>query len=411
VEITGIRQILLEDHSRLLAQDRPGHPLRFATLKLTSECNLACSYCYAAADRPLKGDVMSTDTALRTIDRLARSKHRQGSRLILLWTGGEVLLEPRLLRRLAEETSHIRAERKVSMGIQTNATLLDTETIRWLRKHDFYIGLSLDGYRELHDKCRHYWRGEGSFADVERAMSLLRQEKAPFGLILVITEFNVRHLGQIIDWLYGQGVRNAVFNTLIMNLGRGITAQPLAPSSSEDLEAAKTIVNRMISINTSAAREERFLERNVAALVRNLVFLKSRSTCSLRSPCAAASMLLHFEANGDIYPCDQFGGNPEFRLGNIWSDDLDEIWVDHPVVNLLRSRTLYNIPECSACPWRLVCCGGCTAAAFLATGKVLAPAPTCEKHRALIPWILTQLKERRIDPEVLAFPNREGMPN
>lgn len=404
-----ISAVLAEDRSESLVRDCPGHPLRYAVVSLTSECNLACAYCYSTSDLIEQGTQMSADTALRIVDQISSSKHRQGFLLDVCWSGGEVLLRQELLCHLVEETLSLRQERDVVMGLQTNATLLTQKTSRMLGRYGLYVGLSVDGYEELNDKCRIYPEGRGSFADVENAMSVLRADDIPFGVILVITKANAKHIRQIIDWLYGQGIRSASFNSF-EPLGRGKGSEPFALTLSEQIETAQAIIGRMIDINTTAAPSDRFVERNSGALARNMVFLRSRPMCNLRSPCAAGSNFLHFEPNGDIYPCDQFMEYPSFKLGNIWIDTVDEIWTSHPTLSKLRSRTIYSIDECATCHWRLICCGGCPASALRLNGDLFTPGSACAKHRVLIPWLISEIRSRDLSFDILAFPNREGFP-
>jgi radical SAM protein with 4Fe4S-binding SPASM domain len=350
---------------------------------------------------------MSLETAMKIVDVLTHCKSRQGFGLDLCWSGGEILLKRGLLWSIIRKTEDLRKSENVIMGIQTNATMLDQGTARFIQETGIYVGLSLDGWATLHDSCRRFPHGSGSYALVERGMRILRTLEIPFGVITVITNFNAEHAAEMIDWLYAMGLRDAAFNPF-MDMGRGSQKDPFALSTEQELETAKAIINLLIDINSHVAVRERFIERNLCALVRNMLFLKSRPMCNLRSPCAAASTFLHFEPNGDIYPCDQFAGDPYFRLGNIWTDDVDSIWTDHPVVRELRTRTLYNIPECSECQWRLVCCGGCAGAALRRHGRLLAPTPLCSKHKKLIPWVLSELRRRQLEPTILAFPHREG---
>jgi uncharacterized protein len=350
---------------------------------------------------------MAFETAMKIVDTLTHCKSRRGFGLDLCWSGGEILLKQDLLQRIIRATERIRRTENVIMGIQTNATILDEATAAFIHDTDTYIGLSLDGWASLHDACRRFPNGTGSHAQVERAINILKARKIPFGVITVVTNFNAEHAADMIDWLYTMGLRDAVFNPF-MTMGRGSMRDPFALSTEQEVETAKAIIRRLLDINSRVAPHERFIERNLCALVRNLMFLRSRPMCNLRSPCAAATTFLHFEPNGDIYPCDQFAGNIYFRLGNVWTDDVDSIWAYHPVVEELRNRTIHNIPECTGCQWRLVCCSGCAGAALTAHAKLLAPTPLCRKHKALIPWVLSELRTRNLDPTILAFPYREG---
>ncbi len=94
--------------------------------------------------------------------------------------GGEPLLQKKkdfdfMCQYFKESFAHITDFR---IAIQTNATLIDDEWVDLFHKHDIYVGISLDGPREINDRFRVDFKGKGSYDKVILGLEQLRKEKA-----------------------------------------------------------------------------------------------------------------------------------------------------------------------------------------------------------------------------------------
>jgi sulfatase maturation enzyme AslB (radical SAM superfamily) len=143
-------------------------PLRMLTLALTGECNLRCRYCYQNA----KSGVRMPWTALKAaVDRVLEST---SPRVDVIFAGGEPLLAFDLIERAVGYLEH---RRPAGLGVQfslgTNGTLLGSDTIAFLDRHQFEIELSFDGVPPAQAV-----RGRRSFARIDGALDRLR-DRAP----------------------------------------------------------------------------------------------------------------------------------------------------------------------------------------------------------------------------------------
>jgi sulfatase maturation enzyme AslB (radical SAM superfamily) len=136
---------LLRDHRRLLI------------LELTQKCNLRCEYCCYGNHYPElrkhSEETMSLEVAKNAIEDFF-AHHPQ--KCLIGFYGGEPLLEFELLKQLVFFAEDIANQYKVKpeFGINTNGTLLTDDKIHFLVEHAFEVDISLDGYKEMHDKYR-----------------------------------------------------------------------------------------------------------------------------------------------------------------------------------------------------------------------------------------------------------------
>ena len=83
------------------------------------------------------------------------------------------------------------------------------------------------------------------------------------------------------------------------------------------------------------------------------------------SGCGSGTEYMAVTAWGDLYPCHQFVGDPDYRLGDIWSGVTNRAKQDE-----FKYCNVYSHPECSDCWAKLYCSGGCAANAYHATGQI-----------------------------------------
>ena len=113
-----------------------------------------------------------------------------------IWHGGEpLLMGVNFFENVLSIQKNLGQKYKISNGIQTNGTLLNSNLLDFIEKNnDFYLGLSLDGPRELHNQTRFYKDGAGSFDDVMKGINLIKKRGGVGGgVIAVITQINIDH--------------------------------------------------------------------------------------------------------------------------------------------------------------------------------------------------------------------------
>lgn len=184
--------------SQPVAQQPGGFPRSFHVVAkpVGARCNLECTYCYYLH----KDDMLPGTTASRMADDVLEEFIRQYiagqeiDEVVFNWHGGEPALAGLdFYRKVVAVQRKFAGTLRVRNDFQTNGVLLDEAWCEFFRDNGFYVGLSIDGPRELHDRYRVGKGGLPSFEQVHRAARLLRQYQVPFNAMAVIHAGNARH--------------------------------------------------------------------------------------------------------------------------------------------------------------------------------------------------------------------------
>jgi radical SAM protein with 4Fe4S-binding SPASM domain len=338
----------------------------------TGRCNLACVHCYAHATPERPRDELSTSEARTFIEGVAT----YGSP-VLLFSGGEPLLRPDLFELIAHA---------VSLGlravISSNGTLIGDETAQRLRRAGAsYVGISLDGLRETHDRFR---ARAGAFDRTLEGIRACRRAGLKTGLRLTLTRANFNDLDGIFDLIRGEAIPRVCFYHLVY-AGRG------ADLRAEDLSHAQSreAVDRIISFAAGGAARR---ERPEVLTVDNhcdgpFLYLRMRREGHARADevlallranggNASGSAIAGVNWDGTVYP-DQFWRN--HPLGNVRERPFGAIWSDESVewLDRLRHRERYLNARCLGCRFLQACRGNFRARAEAALGDPWACDPAC----------------------------------
>lgn len=170
-------------------------------------CNLSCSYCYTYR---LKQCAVENRMRLEILKAMIDFFCREQDDIEFIWHGGEPLLAGLDFYRKAVEFQGIWKQqgKKIANFLQTNATLITPEWIRFFVENNFFVGVSLDGPKEVHDQVRHYPNGKGSYDDVIRGINLLHQAVIFNGIICGISTVNHLFPKEIFNFFIENNIKN-----------------------------------------------------------------------------------------------------------------------------------------------------------------------------------------------------------
>ncbi len=147
---------------------------------VTDDCNLACAYCVNDYGRTPTGIKKRDNEKLKMVqmcvDQFMERKTRDGAgKAEIFFNGGEILVEWELLKEIVEGIAKKYNDIQVGYGLNTNLTLLTEEMAEFFTRYNFKVHISIDGYKDAHDRTRKYHSGKGSFDDIMEKVELYRK--------------------------------------------------------------------------------------------------------------------------------------------------------------------------------------------------------------------------------------------
>jgi len=320
-----------------------------------AQCNLDCAYCFF-----LKKESLYPDSTFRMTDEVMESYVRQTIEAQLpsiAWQGGEpTLMGLDFFRRVMTiERKYLKPGQQIENTLQTNGILIDEEWCRFLRDHNFLVGLSLDGPRELHDAFRKDKAGNPTFDKVVAAVRLMQRYGVEFNILCTVNALNSQQPLQVYrffrDELKAQYLQFIPIverdNTTGHQEGTQVTARSVQP------EAYGTFLNAIF---------DEWVARDVGTIfvpffdtVLASYLYGSSSVCVLRPTCGESVALEH---NGDLYSCDHFV-EPKHLLGNILQTPLTELLTGEKQTAFGRAKSQHLPKTCQACRFLFTCHGEC----------------------------------------------------
>ena len=347
-------------------------------------CNLDCKYCFF-----LSKEMLYPGSRFRMADELLEIYIRQlleshqVPEVNVAWQGGEpTLMGLDFFKRSVEYTEKYRkSEQQILYTIQTNATKLDEEWGAFFKEHNFLVGISIDGPRELHNAYRVDKGGQGSFDQVMRGLDLLKKHKVEFNILCTIHAANQDHPLDVYhffrDELGAQYIQfipiveRATPETLPMaNMGWSERSGDKRPLYTQN---GNLVTDRSVN----AEKYGRFLNTIFDEWVRRDVgkvfvqmfdvalgsWVGQHSLCVFSPICGNALALEH---NGDLYSCDHFV-EPDYLLGNIRETHMIEL-IASDRQRQFGKHKLESLPRyCRECEVRFACHGGCPRERFIQT--------------------------------------------
>jgi uncharacterized protein len=327
-------------------------------LVIAQECNLACTYCYAAGGGFGQPALHMTEAIMRR--GLERLLPLAGEHLTLSFFGGEPLLNFPLLRETIRFAGSLATEagREVSFALTTNGTLFDEEMLAVIKTHIAHLAISLDGDAPANG-ARLFLDGRPAFATIAANIDRLRQWRIPFALRATITPDNVARAPETVEYLAGLGAVSV----------RLLPAQGIAWSREDRrrLRTAMAEINRRGLQAMLSGAEPQACEH-----AYRLVAHRAAGYDATR-PCLAGGGILALAADGKVYPCEHFVGVAAQAMGHVDDDDFPGRRFREIVARFAAATTAMR-PRCAACGIRDACGGQCYAEAWQATGNLDQPA-------------------------------------
>lgn len=327
-------------------------------LHIAHTCNLNCSYCFASQGK-YHGEraLMSYEVGKRALDFLVENSGTRRN-LEVDFFGGEPLMNFDVVKKLVEYARSIEKEKgkNFRFTLTTNGVLIDEDVIDFANREMSNVVLSLDGRKEVHDRYRVDYAGNGSFEKIVPKFQKLVKARGGKNYYMrgTFTHANPDFLEDIKTML------DLGFNELSME---PVVAAANDPSALT--EEDKAIVMKQYE-DLAKLMIERDKEGRPFTFYHYMIDLKGGPCIYKRiSGCGSGTEYMAVTPWGDLYPCHQFVGDEKFKLGDIWNGVQNK-----EVQNEFAACNVYAREECRSCWARLYCSGGCAANAYHSTGSV-----------------------------------------
>ncbi|MBU1193865.1 MAG: 12,18-didecarboxysiroheme deacetylase [Proteobacteria bacterium] len=357
----------------------PSHLLQFSKDKkpvvvwnMTRRCNLKCVHCYARSEDISYDNELTHEQSLAMIDDLAAFGVP-----VLLFSGGEPLVHPRLM-----EYAQYAVSKGMRAVISTNGTLITEEKAKILKDIGLsYVGISLDGMEETHDKFRGV---KGAFQKAMHAIDNCQKAGIKVGLRFTINKRNVQDIPGIFDLLEKKNIPRACFYHLVYS-GRG------SEIAKEDLSHEETRKVLDLIMDRTKDLHDRNLAKEILTVDNHADGPYVYQRLLDENPDRAADVLELLEMNegnssgrgigciswdGQVHP-DQFWR--EKVLGNVKDTPFSQIWTnaDNEFLMKLKDKKKHIKGRCADCRWLDICAGNFRARAESVADDPWDSDPAC----------------------------------
>ena len=374
VSLYNDKILFSEDDYEKYALSAVASPIKAMCLHIAHDCNLRCKYCFASTGDFGQGRMlMDYETGKRAIDFLIE---RSGDRKFLEvdFFGGEPLMAWDTVVETVKYARSIEKQhgKNFRFTITTNGMLLDDEKIDYINKEMSNCVLSLDGRKEVNDNIRPTPNGKGSYDIIVPKYQKLVAGRGTKDYYVrgTFTKYNLDFANDVLH------ISDLGFEQLSVE---PVVTDPKMPYAITESD--------LPTIFAEYDRLEKLMEEQKLANNRKFNFFHfmidlNQGPCAVKRlrGCGCGNEYVAVTPDGDIYPCHQFVGIEEWKMGDIFSDKIDQKIKDY-----FAGIHIYSKENCGNCWARFYCSGGCNANSFIYEGDVKKPHKlSCELQKKRI---------------------------
>ena len=338
-------------------KDRPT-VVKALCLHIAHDCNLRCKYCFASTgDFGTGRKLMPFSVGKQAIDfLLEKSVGREN--LELDFFGGEPLMNWDVVKQIVEYARSKEEEygKKFRFTITTNGMLLDDEKIDYINKEMSNVVLSIDGRKEVNDRMRVKVDGTGCYDRIVKNYKKLVEKRGDKEYYVrgTYTNYNLDFSEDVMH-LYKQGFDQ-------------VSVEPVMEDESVEYAITEKDLDKIYE-------EYDKLVDKIANIKKNGGFINffhfmidlDQGPCVIKRlrGCGSGNEYVAITPDGDIYPCHQFVGHEEYKMGN-----LEEGTFNTDIKKEFAGCHVYSKPSCRDCWAKFYCSGGCNANNYIYNGDI-----------------------------------------
>lgn len=328
-------------------------------LHIAHDCNLGCRYCFAE-EGEYHGDrsLMSYEVGKQALDFLvANSGNRRN--LEVDFFGGEPTMNFDVVRKLVAYGRSLEEpyNKNFRFTLTTNGILLNDEIMEFANREMANVVLSIDGRKSVNDYMRPTRNGKSTY-------DIIVPKFQKFAELRNQTNYYVRGTFTHHNLDFSEDVLH------LADLGfKQISVEPVVAPPEEPYAIQETDLPQLMEEYDKLAKEmvRREKEGNGFNFFHFMIDLTQGPCVAKRlSGCGSGTEYLAVTPWGDLYPCHQFVGQEQFKLGNVYDGiQAEEIRDEFKLCNV------YAKEKCRNCFARFYCSGGCAANSYNFHGSIL----------------------------------------
>ena len=359
-----------EDEYEQFSDMMVSSPVKAMCLHVAHDCNLRCSYCFASTGDFGEGrKLLDADTGKKAIDfLLTQSKGRKN--LELDFFGGEPLMNFEVVKEIVAYARSKEKEynKNFRFTITTNGMLLNDDIIDYINREMSNVVLSIDGRKEVNDRVRVRCDKTGSYDKIVPNYQKL-----------------VAKRGQ--DQYYVRGTftkYNLDFAKDVMHLNDigfdQVSVEPVVADPQQPYALTESDLPQIFDESENLAKQ--LIEKKKNGKGFNFFHFMldlDQGPCAIKRlrGCGCGNEYVAVTPDGDIYPCHQFVGMEEWKMGSVLDDTFDLKRKDY-----FAKANIYGKEDCKNCWAKFYCSGGCNANNLQYAGDVLKPHKlSCELEK------------------------------
>lgn len=313
--------------------------IRDIVLNISGKCNLRCSYCFARNGSNFYFSSFTIRQANDTIDFCFRQNPMQRYYSICYFWG-EPMLNFHVIEESVKYVKQTYPDKIVNYSVTTNGTILNDKIIAFLKNHKFSVLVSFDGM----ENDRPFINGKSSSQQVLKNISALRNEGVNICVRATLLTSS-QHIYENIKYL--ESLKNEFEFAFVFGTSNKET------DLSDYSEKAQCNLQKQFHelyeyYLMKICKEEMIYCQTILSILRDLYF-----KILTKYPCSAGLNLFTFNANGDIYACQNNANTSQLKCGNIRTGIISNKLKKTIVPNVSR------ISKCRQCWARYICAGGC----------------------------------------------------
>jgi uncharacterized protein len=352
-----------DEYEEIAESIKKAAPVKALCLHVAHDCNLRCEYCFASTGdyHQNKRSMMSYEVGKKALDFvIEKSENRRNIEIDFF--GGEPLMNFDVVKQLvlyAKEQEKLH-NKHFRFTITTNGLLLDDAKLEFINQYMDNIVLSIDGRPEVNDKVRKFPDGKTGCYDIimpkfKKVAESRHQDR--YYVRGTFTKYNLDFSKDVLHFA-DQGFEQ-------------VSVEPVATDPSMPYAISEADLPKVFQEYEDLAVEmiKRKKEGKGFNFFHFMIDL-TQGPCVIKRlhGCGCGNEYLAITPDGDIYPCHQFVGMEEWKMGNVFNNDFKQ-----EIKETFAHRNVYTKEECKNCWAKFYCSGGCTANSYQYSGSIDKP--------------------------------------